>query len=193
MGRYLRAESADAADADSTATVCPPTVASVLGLCMMAWGYWSATSVIPDRGRSPRRNASSASVAVSSSASGGDDPSEGSSPRDPGSVASASSPPPSPGSGSASRSGSAASGVEEAGSVVAADGLLSRRSSLEQPSVFAAVCGRGSTGSLASIRFPLTFQHQEHCELHQPPMVECHHELGASEDEDTDPGYATGT
>jgi hypothetical protein len=37
------------------------------------------------------------------------------------------------------------------------------------------------------------FRHQGHCQLHQPALVECHHELSGSEDEDTDPGYATGT
>lgn len=148
----------------------------------MAWGYWSATSVLPDRGRSPRRQAT-ASVPVSTTPAG------------PGlnSV------------GGENGAGVAVTTLPLPGSARAE--VLSRRSSLNvgisEPGGALAVVLCGGSGHTSRANYvergnsnpgnKFEFRHQEHCQLHQPALVECHHELSGSEDEDTDPGYATGT
>jgi hypothetical protein len=150
----------------------------------MAWGYWSATSILPDRGRSPRRHAAT-SVPVSATPAG-------------------------PGLNSIGTVGGGENGVGGAGG---SGGTLphagsaraeaqSRRSSVDVDisgpggALAVVLCGGSGhtsreTGNSSSAN-KFQFRHQEHCQLHQPALVECHHELSASDDEDTDPGYATG-
>ncbi|XP_069691523.1 atypical protein kinase C-like isoform X2 [Periplaneta americana] len=123
----------------------------------MAWGYWSATSVLPDRGRSPRRQASAAAAAPV---------------------------PPAP-------SALPDNGVSTLPLPGSARAEASRRSSVDVGpggALAVVLCGGGYNGG-----GKFEFRHQEHCQLHQPPpaLVECHHEVSGSEDEDTDPGYAT--
>lgn len=148
----------------------------------MAWGYWSATSVLPDRGRSPRRHAA-ASVPVASAPAGPGLNSVGTvgGENGPGGTL--------PLTGSAradalSRRSSVDVGISGPGGALAVvlcggSGHTSRANYVER--------GNNSSGN------KFEFRHQEHCQLHQPALVECHHELSGSEDEDTDPGYATGT
>jgi hypothetical protein len=152
----------------------------------MAWGYWSATSVLPDRGRSPRRQAT-ASVPVSTAPAG-------------------------PGLNSVGTVGGGENGAGVAGGTLPLPGsaraeALSRRSSVDVgisgPGGALAVVLCGGSGHTSRANYvdrgnsnsgnKFEFRHQEHCQLHQPALVECHHELSGSEDEDTDPGYATGT
>lgn len=148
----------------------------------MAWGYWSATSVLPDRGRSPRRQAAT-SVPVSAAPAG-------------------------PGLNSVGTVGGGENGSGVAGGTLPHPGsarseALSRRSSVDVgisgPGGALAVVLCGGSGHPSRERGnsssgnKFEFRHQEHCQLHQPALVECHHELSASDDEDTDPGYATGT
>ena len=156
----------------------------------MAWGYWSATSVLPDRGRSPRRQAT-ASVPVSTAPAG-------------------------PGLNSVGGNvGGSENGAGVAGGTLPLPGTaraeaLSRRSSVDVgisgPGGALAVVLCGGSGHTSRANYiergigasnnnsgnKFEFRHQEHCQLHQPALVECHHELSGSEDEDTDPGYATG-
>lgn len=143
----------------------------------MAWGYWSATSVLPDRGRSPRRQATT-SVPVSAAPAG-------------------------PGLNSVGTVGGGENGAGGVGGTLPRPEALSRRSSVDVgisgPGGALAVVLCGGSGHTSRERGnnssgnKFEFRHQEHCQLHQPALVECHHELSASEDEDTDPGYATGT
>lgn len=148
----------------------------------MAWGYWSATSVLPDRGRSPRRQATTC-VPVSAAPAG-------------------------PGLNSVGTVGGGENGEGGTGGTLPHPGsaraeALSRRSSVDVgisgPGGALAVVLCGGSGHTSRERGnnssgnKFEFRHQEHCQLHQPALVECHHELSASDDEDADPGYATGT
>lgn len=148
----------------------------------MAWGYWSATSVLPDRGRSPRRQTGTAAVPVAATPStpgGGSEPAE---PTEP----------------ALSAAGSSSSGEAEE--------LPSRRVS-PQRALSVVLCGPGRSDSLRRRYIPderelLADPHECYVHAH-PTYVQCRiHDrerirrttdgLSDSEEESSDPGYASG-
>lgn len=164
----------------------------------MAWGYWSATSVLPDRGRSPRRQATTSSVAAA-----------------PVPVATA---PAAPGASSELNEGNGqANSVVGSTSSEETEELPSRRPSLElagpQSALAAVLCNTGTGSRVNSLprryipddREIIVNQHECFVHAHhqhQPQYVHCHiHNrdrlrttdgLSDSEEESSDPGYASG-
>lgn len=164
---------------------------------IMAWGYWSATSVLPDRGRSPRRQnsgtaASSPAVPVTTNQS-----TPGGSNNEPAAA----------NDNNNHHSGANSTSSEET------EELPSRRPSLEIPgpqrALNVVLCGSASrTDSLRRRYVPderdiIVNQHECFVHSHQPTYVQCHiHDrerlrrttdgLSDSEEESSDPGYASG-
>ena len=158
----------------------------------MAWGYWSATSVLPDRGRSPRKQSSLPA------------------------------PTPAPVSITSNPSMSSEIGPENnhgnaAGSTTSeeTEELPSRRPSLDLPTgpprgLSVVLCGGARTDSLRRRYIPddkdiILNQQECYVHAHQPLYAECHiHSrermrrttttdgLSDSEEESSDPGYASG-